>query len=131
MRKMMKYLAIAGCSALVGMFGGRWIVGIAFAANTSTPAWTVEAVNVDVAATPLPITIMNGREGVEIFNDGPNKIWCGSTSAVTSATGRPIPAGGSWGLSLSYTRGSVETTIYCITTALQVSPVNTRVTQVR
>lgn len=107
------------------------LMPLALGANTSTPAWTVEAVAVKTTATQMPVTPMNGREGLEICNEGPNKIWCGPTSAVTMATGRPIATGACWGLALSFSKGVVEPPFWCVTTVDQVSPGDSRVTQVR
>lgn len=77
---------------------------------------------------PAP-RFMPGRNAFSLYNNGPNTIWCGWTSAVTTATGFPVTAGGSLSVDL-VTNGSDS--LYCIaSTALQVTPADTRWIQVK
>lgn len=91
------------------------------------------AVNVlNSAATLVPAIAMQGRNALSIYNAGPNTIYCGWTSGVTTSTGYPIPTLSA--LSIDITCGSPSNcpTLYCIAnSADQTSPANTRYIEVK
>jgi hypothetical protein len=103
----------------------------AHAANNydATPVQEVGAVSptygevlVGVAATAVPTTANTGRSQIFIQNMGPNYLWCGFDSSVTSANGVRIDAnGGTYSNQLR-----PKTTLYCITSAVQVTGAGTR-----
>ena len=71
-------------------------------------ARTVNVTVLSSAATQLPQ--LAGRVHVEIFNDGPNTIWCSLTEANAAAhKGHPVLTGKSWGLS----SGSGVPAVWC------------------
>lgn len=72
-----------------------------------------------------------GRNAFAVFNNGPNTIWCGFRSSVTTSTGFPVPAATSLSVDLTYS-GSGSVDLYCIaSTADQSSPADTRWIQVK
>lgn len=79
------------------------------------------------AATAIPAMV--NQTGLEIYNNGPNVIWCAlydSTKAVT-AKSRPVYPGGSWSFPARY-----QDKIYCIAaSADQVTGAATIVTRLR
>ena len=119
---------------LLGLIGA---VGVAGAAVIGDPmaAATNGAVAVATSATPVPAvaSIMLRRNGFAIFNNGPDPIFCGWSSAATTATGFPIAAGGSLSIDVRYqsTAASPGPRLYCITTVLQVSPADTRYIEIK
>jgi hypothetical protein len=80
------------------------------------------AVQVNTVATLLTAGVTKDRKNITITNNGPNTIYIGFDNTVTTSTGTPIAAGSAFSADL----GS-GTTVYAITTALQVSPADTRV----
>lgn len=129
MNKLYVFLA----AVFVGALGG-----VAFAApiGDPEPKGANGAVAVDTTATPVPAlaSIMKRRNSIAIFNNGPNPIFCGWSSAVTTGTGFPIAAGGSLSVDVRYatgTNGTSAPALYCITTVLQVAPADTRYFEVK
>ena len=116
--------------------GARVAVGassIAFAATKGDgPAKaTYGAVSVLNSAATKVFTGMIGRNAFAIFNHGPNTIWCGWKSNVTTATGFPVIAEATLGIDLVY-NGTGDTDFYCIaSSADQATPLDTRWIQVK
>lgn len=80
------------------------------------------------AATLVPTTPMKGRNAISIYNNGPNTIWCGFTSTVTTATGYPIPTLTSLGIDITCANVNTCPSVYCrASTADQASPADTRI----
>ena len=90
------------------------------------------ATQCDVTATLLYANQTGSRNAVSIQNLGPNAIYIGFDSSVTTATGTQVPAsGGSLSVDLRM-RPDGTPKIYCIAaTALQVSPNDTRWMEIR
>jgi hypothetical protein len=98
--------------------------GQAFAAP---PVYTQEVLVLHSGPTLIPRSA--GTRGLEIFNNGPNKIWCalsGDAGTAVSTKSRPISAGASWSVdALSFQA------IYCLAdTADQVTGAATIVSEV-
>src|SRR5689334_2095583 len=113
----------------VGLVGTATMAAV----HGDNPAkFSVQAVNVlNNAATLVPTANLSSRNAISIFNNGPNTIWCGDKSSVTTSTGYPILAGTQLGIDL-VAQGTTSPTIYCIaSTADQSSPANTRVMEVK
>lgn len=73
----------------------------------------------------------SARNAIAIFNNGPNTIWCGGTSAVTTATGFPILTQTFLAVDVRIANNGTGK-IFCIaSTADQVSPADTRWIEVR
>jgi len=93
------------------------------------------AAQVNTSATCFPSTPMTGRTGIEIQNLGTEAIYCGSDTSVTTSNGHQIPVNGTWGVGVSYNPSLPQgagAKICCIApTTLQVSPADTRWTEVR
>lgn len=98
-----------------------------------TPKMANGAVAVATAgATAVPPTCMVGQNTFAIFNNGPNTIWCGRTSAVTNVTGFPVCAGCALNVDITCGSNAGAASFYCrADTALQVSPADTRYIQVK
>lgn len=71
---------------------------------------TTEVLVLNSAATLITrTTSTRGRLAVELFNNGPNTIWCAFSSATAVISkARPIAAGTSWALD-----ASSDVDIYC------------------
>lgn len=108
---------------------------MAFAATKGDPqpkATNGAVLVLNSAATQIftSSTGMVGRNAFALYNNGPNTIWCGWKSNVTTATGFPVTAGGA--LSVDLVSLDAAQTLYCIaSTADQVSPADTRWIQVK
>ncbi len=101
----------------------------------ATASGSTAAVQVTTVAGGTKVTSATGsRKGVEIQNLGPNPIYCrpelntATSSAIATTNGRQIAAnGGVWSIDLG-----VNVAVWCIAaTAVQVSPNDTRVTEVK
>lgn len=79
----------------------------AFAALAQV-ASTHEVLVLNSAPTQIPRNL--AAAGIEIYNNGPNTIWCGlvSSAAAVSGKARPIKPGASWAVN------SQGTAIWCI-----------------
>lgn len=90
------------------------------------------AVNVlNSAATAIPATNLKSRNAISIYNNGPNTIWCGFRSNVTSTTGYPVASARALSLDI-VSMDDGAPVIYCIAdTADQASPANTRFLEVK
>lgn len=105
------------------------------------PAASYGAVNVLTgSATKVPTTTMSNRNAIGITNLGPNTIYCGWNTTVTTATGFPVIANASLSVDIVAvtqnakpgTVGAVAPQLYCIAaSADQTSPSNTRYIEVR
>jgi hypothetical protein len=97
---------------------------VADAATTGSA--TTEVLVLNSAATALPKLV--GREAVEVYNHGPNTIFCSFTSAgAVVDKARPILAEGSWAVDAI---GRVD--IWCIAkTADQVTGAATIVSEIK
>lgn len=96
-------------------------------AQVASTSKTSEVLVLNSAATLLTqTTSTKGRKALEIFNNGPNTIWCAFTSATAVVNkSRPISSGGSWALDA----GS-NVAIYCLAaTADQVTGAATVVSE--
>lgn len=92
---------------------------------------TFGAVQVLTASATKVFTGMPGRNAFSLYNNGPNTLWCGNRSSVTTSTGFPVPAGASLSIDLAY-HDSGDSDFYCIaSTADQASPADTRWLQVK
>lgn len=122
--------------AIVAVMG---IAAISYAATKgdASPAMKYGAVNIlNSAATAVPD--MAFANAVMIQNLGPNVIYCGSNSSVTSTTGVQVAASGGV-LTIDIVQSppvsgstTVTPSLYCIAaTADQTSPNNTRYIRVR
>ena len=101
------------------------------AVKGDTPKGTHGAVAVATAASTKVFTGMIGRNAFAIYNNGPNTIWCGFSSVVTTATGFPVVSLGSLSIHVVY-NGAGDKAFYCIaSTALQVTPADTRWIQIK
>ena len=82
----------------------------------------------DAGCTVVPATGLVGRHSVEIFNNGPNKLYCTPNSTCPAVgTARPIAAAASWALDVSD-----ATSFRCVAdTASQVDGGTTFVTEIR
>lgn len=80
--------------------------------------------------TTTPATPLAQRKAIEVFNGGPNSIYCtvdGSAPLSTGANGRKIAADGSWALD-----AGPSIALRCIAaTAAQVTPACAMVTELR
>lgn len=122
--KTMRY--ILAVTATVGM--------VALMANAAprgdTPKSRYGAVDIQTTAT-LVFTGLLGRNSFSIQNKGPNSIYCGYDSVVTTATGTEVTTGSVLSVDLVFA-GSGNQDVYCIAaTANQASPANTRWMQVK
>lgn len=89
------------------------------------------AVQIATASPTKVFTGLSGRNAFNIYNNGPNTLWCGFVSNVTNTTGYPVAAGASLGIDMAY-HDIGDQDFYCIAdTALQVSPADTRWIQVK
>lgn len=89
------------------------------------------AVAVATASATLVFTAMTGRNTFSLQNLGPNAIYCGYDSAVTTATGTQVASGAFLAVDL-VANSTTDTAVYCIAaSALQVSPADTRWMQVK
>lgn len=79
-----------------------------------------------IATTALP-----GRNAFNVYNHGPNTIWCGFDSSVTNVTGTPIAAETSLAIDMVWLNSSNKTFWCRADTAIQVTPLDTRWLQVR
>lgn len=95
------------------------------------PAAANGAVQVNTTPTAVPTTPLGVRNAFEIQNLGPNTIYCGFDGGVSSTNGRAIFTNTSWSVDERYSTATAFPKVYCVTTALQVSPSDTRVTEVR
>jgi hypothetical protein len=82
---------------------------LSLAAHAGTSK-TSEVLVLASAATELTrTTSQRGRVAIEIFNNGPNTIWCAFTSATAVVNkSRPVASGSSWALD-----ATSEVQIYC------------------
>lgn len=65
----------------------------------NTAGKTTEVLVLNSASTAVPAAALTSRKGIEVFNNGPNTIYCtidGTAAVVNKA--RPIPAGMAWSL---------------------------------
>lgn len=127
-------LAVAAALGLAVV--GYLAISPADAADAVDPAWTYGAVQVTASpVSPLcfPTTGLNSRAGILVTNLGPNTIYCGSDSSVTTATGTPVFTNEKFSVGISYRYGTTagRVQVCCTTSALQVSPADTRWAQVR
>lgn len=128
---------ILGIAAAVGLaVAGYMAMDSAEAADAVDPAGTYGAVQVTAApASPrcFPTAGLNSRGGVLVANLGPNTIYCGFNSSVTTATGMPIATNEKLAIGISYRKGTSagQVQICCISTVLQVSPADTRYMEAR
>lgn len=103
----------------------------AFSAQSAVPgaspgSGTYGATNILASAATKVFTKMSSRNAFNIQNKGPNSIYCGFDSAVTTSTGTEVTSGSQ--LAIDVTGSEV----YCIAaTADQSSPSNTRWIQVK
>lgn len=90
------------------------------------------AVNVTTAAAvKVPTACSKARNALALYNNGPNTIWCGGTSAVTTSTGYPILAASQLGVDVACNADG-SAALWCIaSSADQVSPANTRYIEVK
>lgn len=92
------------------------------------------AVNVLSSAPTLVFTtstLLRGRNSFAIYNNGPNTIWCGWSSAVATTTGFPVATLTMLSVDL-VAMADVDANFYCLaSTADQTSPANTRWIQVK
>lgn len=81
-----------------------------------------------VLTTATELARTNGRDSVEVFNNGPNTIWCAFSSAGAVATkARPIATNGSWVVDAKY-----RVRIWCVaSTANQVTGAATIVSEIK
>jgi hypothetical protein len=84
-------------------------------------------------ATLVPATSLNGREGIQLCNEGSAAIYFGITTAsscsasgLTTATGTPVKAGACWSGAVSYNKATGTVKVCCIAAANQVAPADTR-----
>jgi hypothetical protein len=106
----------------------------AYAAGTGAPfgAGLYGAVDVGTSATPVPSAPLLTRNAMGLVNLGTATIYCGWDSGVTTATGYPVsPNGGTFGVDITYDSVQARPKLYCITTVLQTSPLNTRWMEIR
>ena len=76
-------------------------------------------------------TVLSGRNSFALYNNGTQIIYCGWTSAVTTATGFPVGVGSSLSVDVTY-NGTGDKMLYCINASGdQSSPNNTRWIQVK
>ena len=108
------------------------------ATKGDTPKASSGAVNVLLSpsvdggsAAPTKVfTGLSGRNAFAVYNNGPNTLWCGWVSNVTTATGFPVVAGGTLSVDVVWEIGGQD--FYCTAaTADQASPANTRWIQVK
>ena len=113
------------------------VLGLGWSAQAATPGADTPmanygAVEVGTAATAVPTSVLTSRNAVSIVNLGPNDIFCGWTSAVTTLTGFPVSAnGGTLSVDVTYNATKASPKLYCITTVAQLSPAKTRYMEVR
>lgn len=132
-------LALRWRAPFVALVAVLWLVGVAATVRVglaavpgdSQPGLAYGPVNVGVTATAIPAAPMGSRNALALVNLGPNTIYCGGDAAVTAATGFPIATGGVLGIDVGYDGQKVRPAIHCITSVLQVSPLNTRWMEVK
>lgn len=128
---------ILAVAAVLGFsVAGYLATSPADAADAVDPAGTYGAVQVPASpVSPIcfPTTGLNSRAGVLVTNLGPNPIYCGFNSSVTTATGTPVFTNEKFGVGVSYRYGTTagRVQICCITTVTQVSPADTRYMEAR
>lgn len=117
--------------AIIGAICGTAVIAVAAPLVQTIPGGmhTVTQTQVLVlssASTAVPTTPQTNRKAIEIFNNGPNTIFCkpGGTGAVN--TTRPIASGGSWYVEI----GSTVAVGCRAATADQVSGAATIVTEI-
>lgn len=95
--------------------------------NTHQPGTDPEVL---VLTTPTRLPQLCGRRGVEIFNTGPNPIYCAVSNVSTHARvgrARPIASGAAWSIDATESQP-----IYCVAAmASQVQSAATIVSEVR
>lgn len=125
-------LAIGAALGLV--VTGYLLTSTAGAADAVQPAGTYGAIQVtSPAAKCFPTSGLNSRAGVLVTNLGPNTIYCGFDSSVTTATGTPVFTNEKFSIGISYRQGTTagQVQICCITSVTQVSPADTRYMEAR
>ena len=75
-------------------------VAIGATKGDSTPKATNGAVSVLSTGATKVFTALLGRNALSVFNNGPNTIYCGWRSNVTTANGYPVPAAASLSVDL-------------------------------
>jgi hypothetical protein len=111
MKHIERILLMVGLGLILSA-GGYWIHVQDASAATFTSSVPVLPSLVEGVTTAVPssewlvttsstcLTAMTGRRSVELFNNGPNTIWCSVTVAPTINKARPIANGTSWALDL-------------------------------
>ena len=93
--------------------------------NGKTTEWLVTN-----SAGGSTLTAFSGRKAVELFNTGPNAIYCtvdGQAPLATGALGRKVDSGATWSINAADT-----VVIKCIAaTAAQLTTAGTMVTELR
>ena len=85
-----------------------------------------EVLVLNSAATNVPATSTEGRLALEIFNNGPNTIYCKPAGTPVVNKARPVSPGSSWYIEVGWT-----VTVKCIAgTADQVTTAATIVTEI-
>lgn len=72
------------------------------------------------------VTSLTLRKSIELYNNGPNTIFCSLTTAAVLNKGRPIAAAASWAIDLP-----PSIPLCCITSAPQLTTAATIATQTR
>lgn len=76
--------------------------------------------------TSACVTSLSLRKGLELYNNGPNTLFCSLTAAAVLNKGRPITPQSSWAIDLP-----PSIPLCCITSALQVTGAGSIATQTR
>jgi hypothetical protein len=103
------------------------VAAVAYGQAASMPSYGGGQIAVATTATAVPALYVGiaPRNGIGIMNLGPNDIFCGFTSTVTTLTGFPVKASGGY-LGLTLGQNGSRGQVYCITSVLQVAPADTR-----
>lgn len=114
----------------IGVVLGLAGVVVAAPKGDPLPRASFGAVNIATATATKVFTGLDSRNSFGVYNNGPNTIWCGWASNVTSNTGFPITAGSFLSVDVVWQIGGQD--FYCIaSSADQTSPANTRWIQVK
>lgn len=119
---------------LIGGVSGYGLLAHGAVKGDQLPKASNGAVQILNSAATLVFTSstqLTNRNAFALYNNGPNTIWCGWKSNVTSSTGFPVPASATLAVDLVAISAS-DANLYCIaSTADQVSPADTRWIQVK
>ncbi len=133
-----KVFVVVAAAVLVGTWAAYQLPAVApahAAVRSDSPSWGYTAtVNVLDGGTRL-FTCHPGSNAFSVYNNGPNPIFIGFDSAVTTDSGYPIQSGSQIGIDM-YCNADKSNAVYgtvgeASNVAIQAAPANTRIIEVR